>query len=296
MAQQTRVILLDDLANDDTTEADETVVFALDGKTYEIDLTHANAHALRSALKPFTQAGRQISKSPKRTRRPMTEPAGDGGTYSRHQGGVDPDKARAFTIEHGLIPAGQRGRLATKYKDAYNEFATFGTTFKLDKLKAELKADGNTAAEAQQPTQHQALSNPEAATTAAGDTAAQQPAEDPDEAEARKHYKPLTRRTPQMEDDGKWRRRTASGHPRDVLQVEKWTMTERINSLSEQHMTILGQLVGLLDTKNGKVSHLKTSQGRLHSLEFIEYAPETEHGWNVTDLGRYALRMHSMGE
>ncbi len=40
MAQKVQVLLVDDL---DGGEADETVTFALDGKTYEIDLTTANA-------------------------------------------------------------------------------------------------------------------------------------------------------------------------------------------------------------------------------------------------------------
>lgn len=44
MAQKVQVLLVDDL---DGGEADETVTFALDGKTYEIDLTTANADKLR---------------------------------------------------------------------------------------------------------------------------------------------------------------------------------------------------------------------------------------------------------
>ena len=52
MAQKVQVLLVDDL---DGGEADETVTFALDGKTYEIDLTTSNADKLRSALEPYHQ-------------------------------------------------------------------------------------------------------------------------------------------------------------------------------------------------------------------------------------------------
>ena len=53
MAQKVQVLLVDDL---DGGEADETVTFALDGKTYEIDLTTANADKLRDALEPYLRA------------------------------------------------------------------------------------------------------------------------------------------------------------------------------------------------------------------------------------------------
>lgn len=47
MAQKVQVVLTDDL---DGGDADETVQFALDGVSYEIDLSTANAEALREAL------------------------------------------------------------------------------------------------------------------------------------------------------------------------------------------------------------------------------------------------------
>jgi hypothetical protein len=49
MAQ--RVVLIDDL---DGGNADETVSFALDGVSYEIDLSDKNAKKLRDALAPWT--------------------------------------------------------------------------------------------------------------------------------------------------------------------------------------------------------------------------------------------------
>lgn len=56
MAQKVQVLLVDDL---DGGEADETVTFALDGKTYEIDLTTANADKLRGLLDPYLKGGRR---------------------------------------------------------------------------------------------------------------------------------------------------------------------------------------------------------------------------------------------
>lgn len=54
--------LVDDLDGTvlDTGEG-ETVLFSLDGIAYEIDLTEANAAALRDALQPYIAAGRSIS-------------------------------------------------------------------------------------------------------------------------------------------------------------------------------------------------------------------------------------------
>src|SRR3954447_14543331 len=50
MAKHTQVILIDDL---DGGEANETVAFAIDGTSYEIDLSDGNAKRLRDALSPF---------------------------------------------------------------------------------------------------------------------------------------------------------------------------------------------------------------------------------------------------
>ena len=66
-------MLVDDLDNSD---ADETVTFALDGVTYEIDLNTKNSAKLRAALDPFVAAGRRLSSGRSRsapTRAFMTE-------------------------------------------------------------------------------------------------------------------------------------------------------------------------------------------------------------------------------
>ena len=55
MAKTVIVKLTDDI---DGGDADETIEFALDGNTYEVDLSSANASKLRDALKPFIESGR----------------------------------------------------------------------------------------------------------------------------------------------------------------------------------------------------------------------------------------------
>jgi hypothetical protein len=56
MAQQVIKRLIDDLDGD---EAEETVSFAIDGVTYEIDLSADNARILRDRLSPFVQRARR---------------------------------------------------------------------------------------------------------------------------------------------------------------------------------------------------------------------------------------------
>lgn len=76
MAQRVKIILEDDL---DGSAADETVTFGLDGVSYEIDLSAANAtrlrddlaswvgHARRAGGRKSTAQGRVTAKAGKRT-------------------------------------------------------------------------------------------------------------------------------------------------------------------------------------------------------------------------------------
>ncbi|SFW82971.1 histone-like nucleoid-structuring protein Lsr2 [Amycolatopsis australiensis] len=57
MAQRVHVEMVDDL---DGSEASQTVPFSLDGVTYEIDLSEANAAALRDELARYVAAARRI--------------------------------------------------------------------------------------------------------------------------------------------------------------------------------------------------------------------------------------------
>lgn len=70
MAQEVIIRLKDDL---DSTEAAETMVFAFDGKGYEIDLSERNAAAFRKAVGKYVEAAR-------RTQRPLTSGGVKSGT------------------------------------------------------------------------------------------------------------------------------------------------------------------------------------------------------------------------
>ncbi len=58
MAQKTVVVLVDNLDGD---PADTTVRFGLDSREYELDLTEANAQALREAFARYIPAARKTS-------------------------------------------------------------------------------------------------------------------------------------------------------------------------------------------------------------------------------------------
>lgn len=104
MAQKVQVVLIDDI---DGGPADETVRFALDGTTYEIDLSAANAARLRAAVAEFVGHGRKASARTA-SRRPRA-----GGRSA---------EIRAWAKEQGLA-VNERGRipadLAAKFEAAH---------------------------------------------------------------------------------------------------------------------------------------------------------------------------------
>ena len=57
MAQKVQVILVDDI---DGGSATETVSFALDGTSYEIDLSTKNAARLRDVVAPYVASARKV--------------------------------------------------------------------------------------------------------------------------------------------------------------------------------------------------------------------------------------------
>ena len=67
MAQRVEVLLEDDI---DGSPADQTVRFALNGTSYEIDLSSQNAQALRSSLGRYIEHARKASGRPPRARAP----------------------------------------------------------------------------------------------------------------------------------------------------------------------------------------------------------------------------------
>lgn len=96
MAQKVNIVLVDDI---DGSEADETVVFGLDGTTYEIDLNDKNAAALRDALAPYLGHARK-SGSAGSARRAAKKASALGPTarevrdWARSNGYTVPDRGR----------------------------------------------------------------------------------------------------------------------------------------------------------------------------------------------------------
>ncbi|MFE9338284.1 Lsr2 family protein [Streptomyces sp. NPDC007063] len=109
MAQKVQVLLVDDLEGG---EADETVTFALDGKSYEIDLTTANADKLRSALEPYLKGGRRTGG---RSSRGKGSRSGSGSSSSQ-----DTAKIRAWAKEQGY-EVNDRGRVPASIREAYEK-------------------------------------------------------------------------------------------------------------------------------------------------------------------------------
>src|SRR5689334_24560653 len=74
MAQKVHIVLEDDI---DGSEATQTISFALDGTSYEIDLNDKNAAALRDALATYVGHGRRVTGSRRGARRtPSTSASG----------------------------------------------------------------------------------------------------------------------------------------------------------------------------------------------------------------------------
>jgi hypothetical protein len=108
MAQKVQVILVDDV---DGGEADETVSFALDGVSYEIDVSATNAEAIREALAPWMGHARKVGgRSSGRSRsgskpRPAAER-------------TDLSDVRAWARENGY-QVSDRGRVSSEVRAAY---------------------------------------------------------------------------------------------------------------------------------------------------------------------------------
>lgn len=100
MAQTTRVLLTDDL---DGSEATETITFALDGVTYEIDLNGPHADQLRESVSAYVTSARKLSnRRTPTTRRVAAKPTGDR---------PDTQQIRDWAKAQG-IEVSERGRLS----------------------------------------------------------------------------------------------------------------------------------------------------------------------------------------
>ncbi|MGY5763626.1 histone-like nucleoid-structuring protein Lsr2 [Brachybacterium sp. DNPG3] len=104
MARKTFVELIDDINGE---KADETVSFALDGVAYEIDLSEANALALRAEISEWAGKARRVGGRRQR-----------GTAAPRSAASNESARIREWARENGYdVP--DRGRVASSIREAY---------------------------------------------------------------------------------------------------------------------------------------------------------------------------------
>ena len=108
VAKQTTVTLVDDI---DGSEADEQVEFAVDGRSYEIDLSAANVARLRDALSPFISAARRTGARRSSGAASTTRPSTD-----REQN----QAIREWAQQQGM-KISERGRIPSNVLEAYHQ-------------------------------------------------------------------------------------------------------------------------------------------------------------------------------
>jgi hypothetical protein len=111
MARQVITTLIDDL---DGKKADRTVEFSLDGISYTIDLSEANAGKLRKALDPFINAGTRLGRSNNTNRIP-----GRRGVPSRTASSRDENRLIREWAQANGHQISERGRIPQSVTDAY---------------------------------------------------------------------------------------------------------------------------------------------------------------------------------
>ncbi len=113
MAQRVHVEMVDDL---DGSEANQTVPFALDGVSFEIDLSEENASALRDELARYVGAARRIGGRKVRlaTGQSLTGASGSGTDRERNR------QIREWAQDNGYEVA-ERGRLSSEIIAGFEE-------------------------------------------------------------------------------------------------------------------------------------------------------------------------------
>lgn len=106
MAQKVQVLLVDDI---DGGEAEETVSFALDGVSYEIDVSTENAGALRETLAPWIGHARKVGG----------RSTGRRSAASRNGSRASLADVRTWARENGY-EVSDRGRVAAEILEAYD--------------------------------------------------------------------------------------------------------------------------------------------------------------------------------
>ncbi|MEU3052295.1 histone-like nucleoid-structuring protein Lsr2 [Streptomyces griseus] len=108
MAQKIVTLYIDDITGQEDAEA-STHTFALDGKTYEIDLGAKNFEKLEKALAPYITAGRRAGGSVRRR-----TPAASSGSKQDTKAIREWAKANGYEIN-------DRGRVSAPIIEAYSK-------------------------------------------------------------------------------------------------------------------------------------------------------------------------------
>jgi nucleoid-associated protein Lsr2 len=104
MAQKVHIVLEDDI---DGSEATQTISFALDGTSYEIDLNDKNAAGLRDAMATYVGHGRKVTGA-RRGRRSSTSSTN----------GYSAKEIRDWARDNGhKVP--ERGRIPATVREAF---------------------------------------------------------------------------------------------------------------------------------------------------------------------------------
>lgn len=106
MVQRVQMVLEDDV---DGSAAAETVTFAIDGVTYEMDLSKENADRLRETLAPWVGHARRVGGRKSSVKKAKVGSAND---------------IRAWAVANG-VQVSSRGRVSAEVVQAY-ERAKFG--------------------------------------------------------------------------------------------------------------------------------------------------------------------------
>ena len=109
VAQKVQILLVDDL---DGGEATETVKFALDGTSYEIDLSENNAATLRDAFAVYIAEARKVGGGRR------SSSTGATGKQRSSTGGPAASEIREWARANGMeVP--ERGRVSAEVRKAY---------------------------------------------------------------------------------------------------------------------------------------------------------------------------------
>ncbi|MGS0687551.1 histone-like nucleoid-structuring protein Lsr2 [Nakamurella sp. GG22] len=116
MATETTTRLVDDL---DGSDAAESVSFALDGASYEIDLSEDNAEKLRDALASYVASARRADGSRRSVGRPKAPRAAKSSRGAR----TAPDREQTAAVREWARANGyevsERGRLSANVLAAF---------------------------------------------------------------------------------------------------------------------------------------------------------------------------------